>query len=673
MEAGRQRPRRAAARAGRPLPRHRPADRRGRPVRRGRPAARPRRPAGPRRRDPPPGARAAARHRAGRRPARPRCLGRRRCASRAATPLPCAVPVSIDLSAEATGFRRPAAAAAARRLLPGRRAAHPVRRLGPAAGRHRPSRSPARPPGRAWSSPCISPAQTLRETLAALGLPLAGTDPARLRTAEGRFKLVAGGQRGGDLRPGRDARRRAACPAAGVVRRGRGRRSASASRSTGWISTGCCRHGRMPAGLILAGLDRLRPQPAPGRGPVAWRELTGERATLDAALENGRRHAAPPGAADRGAGCRGLRRGSARRAAARPGCQPGISGAGAALMPLLPAEWAGLAPLLAQPLALRLSGGGRRRRWRCAARAISARCGPRRPATLDATRQARGNGTLTLRHPGAPRLLAPLLGPEAGGLARRRGPSRRSPRMSQRHATGRFTRGADDHRRPSGPRRRHLCGRGQMTLALDGARPRLTGASPPSVLPLPALRCAGPSRSAGPARRAGCRAGGGGRRGSSRPAAGAGGGRRHPEAGRRRAAAGGAAGQARRRHAAGDAGGGRRRDAAATGAGAQLADATIASRCSTCPSTSAPAGWRHGEAGRGRPQHGGADGDAGGHPSSASAMACWSGSTLPRCRPPARCRSLARPKRRCARPWPAAPRPSSGWRRRRRLPKAGPA
>ncbi|WP_431268350.1 hypothetical protein [Dankookia sp. P2] len=51
-----------------------------------------------------------------------------------------------------------------------------------------------------------------------------------------------------------------------------------------------------------------------------------------------------------------------------------------------------------------------------------------------------------------------------------------------------------------------------------------------------------------------------------------------------------------------------------------------------------------------------------GRRASRRATACWWASTWRRCRRPARCPSCARPKRRCARPWPAARRPSSGWR-----------
>ena len=164
-------------------------------------------------------------------------------------------------------LRRPAAAPAARRLLPGRRAAVAVRRLGPAAGRHRPSRSPAPPPGRAWSSPCISPAKTLRETLAALGLPLAGTDPARLRSAEGRFKLALEGTETAisDLAATLDGAR---WPATGSGGRG-GDGAPRAPFGLGLTIDRLDLNGLLPplpdAAALNARLGRLRPQPPPRR------------------------------------------------------------------------------------------------------------------------------------------------------------------------------------------------------------------------------------------------------------------------------------------------------------------------------------------------------------------------------------------------------------------------
>ncbi|MFC7544345.1 AsmA family protein [Siccirubricoccus deserti] len=89
----------------------------------------------------------------------------------------------------------------------------------------------------------------LRETLASFGLPLGGTDPARLRQAEGRFRLALQENEAtiSDLVASIDGAR---LSGAGVVRQGCGRRSASASPWTGWTSAGWCRSCPMPRASV---------------------------------------------------------------------------------------------------------------------------------------------------------------------------------------------------------------------------------------------------------------------------------------------------------------------------------------------------------------------------------------------------------------------------------------
>jgi hypothetical protein len=91
---------------------------------------------------------------------------------------------------------------------------------------------------------------------------------------------------------------------------------------------------------------------------------------------------------------------------------------GAALRALLPAGAAELLPLDGQALALRLSGGGRRRPWLLRAEAEVGDLRAEATGTLDAAAApgaARVRRHAHARHPGAPRLLAPLMGGAAAG------------------------------------------------------------------------------------------------------------------------------------------------------------------------------------------------------------------------------------------------------------------
>jgi hypothetical protein len=398
--------------------------------------------------------------------------------------LPQAVPVSIDLSAESTGF-----------------AGLPLRRLRGAffleGERLSLSDVSALLPGEtsievagATAGPRMElavhvAAKTLRETLAALGLNLAGTDPSRLRTAEGRFKLALEGTETAfsDLVATLDGAR---VTGNGVWRQAGAGGAPRASFGLGLAIDRLDLNGLLPPlpdgatlNARLAGFDlnlRLAAE------KVVWRELSAERATLDAALENGRvtlrRLALRTGELDAtvsGA----VQLGTPLRFS---DASLELSGAGAALLPLLPAGWAGLAPMLAQHLALRLSGGGAPEALALRGEGDLGSLRAEASATLD-TLQARGSGTLTLRHPGAPRLLAPLLGPDVVGWL---GPGSFSV-IAALSGQGRTV--TTEHLALVAGAFR---GRGQMTLALDGARPRLTGRFAADVLPLPVLPLRGP-------------------------------------------------------------------------------------------------------------------------------------------------------------------------------------
>ena len=387
--------------------------------------------------------------------------------------------------------RRPAAAPAARRPLPGRRAALPVRPLGRAAGRDHHRGRRRRRPGRAWSSPSVSPRRPCgRRWPRSACRWLAPTRPgcAAPRAASSwRWKAARPRSPTWPRRWTGRSWPATASGGPGIDDRGGNRGCAAQPVGLGLTIDRLDLNGLLPplpdaAGLNarLAGFD-LNLRLAADK--VAWRELTAERATLDAALENGRvtlrRLALRTGELD-AAASGALQLGAPLRIS---DASLEFTGAGAALLPLLPAEWAGLAPLLAPaagapPVRQRCERGAGAARGR----AISARSAPRRRRRW--TRfQSRGSGTLTLRHPGAPRLLAPLLGPEAVAWL---GPGSFSV-IASLSGQGLFSPArmvtAEHLDLVAGSFR----GRGQMTLALDGARPRLTGRFAADVLPLPFL------------------------------------------------------------------------------------------------------------------------------------------------------------------------------------------
>ncbi|MBL6457339.1 AsmA family protein [Belnapia sp. T6] len=379
---------------------------------------------------------------------------------------PLAVPVSIDLSAESTGF----GGVPLRRLRGGffiegdRLTLSDVSALLPGdmeldvAGA---SAGPRMELALRFAGP------SLRDTLAALGLPLSGTDPARLRAAEGRFRLV--------LEEGQAAISDIAATIDGTRLAGDGvvRAAQRLSVGLGLTLDRLDLNGLLPTLTEVPGLD-LNLRLAADR--VAWRDLAAERAVLDASLESGRltlrRLAFRLGELDLAASGSAQLGGSLRL----PDLSVELSGpTGAALQPLAPAAWA---PLLAQPIALRLSGSGVPEAVALRAEGDLGGLRLEAAANLDA-RARRGNGTLTLRHPGAPRLLAPLLGPGAEWLGEGSF-SLIASLAGQMGATPGFT--ADRLDLVAGTLRL----RSQLALALTGPRPRLTGRIEAERLPLPA-------------------------------------------------------------------------------------------------------------------------------------------------------------------------------------------
>ncbi len=265
--------------------------------------------------------------------------------------------------------------------------------------------------------------EAFREVLAAFGAKLAETDPARLRRATGRFRVAL--QEGWSI---------AVSDLVATV-------DGARLRGDGVLRPAAGGAGRLSLGLGLTfdrlDLDGLLPPPWlwPGLGgvasvtaidlnlrlaaeSVAWGGFVARRAALDATLENGRLTLRRLGFAF--AELDVALTGTASFPA--QGGTPArfsdvtleIGGMAASLAELLPAG----SPLGAAlpgdglPVTLRLAGGG-------PAEAVALRLegdlGELRveaQGTIDAPAR-RGTGNLTLRHPGAPRLLAPLLGTQA--------------------------------------------------------------------------------------------------------------------------------------------------------------------------------------------------------------------------------------------------------------------
>lgn len=407
-------------------------------------------------------------------------------AARAAGPR--AIPVGVDLSAEATAF-----------------AGLPLRRLRGAffleGERLTLSDVSALLPGEtevelagATAGPRIELAvrfagASLRETLAALGLPVERTDPARLRAAEGRFRLaLQDGQAAiSDLAATVDGAR---IGGAGALRFGTPRLGIGLGLTFDRLDL----RGLLPAApdwpalpgqllgfdlnLRLAAEQVLLPRRLGEAPPLG-------RATLDATLEGGRLSLRRLGfrLAELDVALTGT---AAFAASPAPGARfsdlalevSGTAGAAAAglLPPALAARLTAL-PAEGIPVALRLSGGGTPEALALRAEGDLGELRAEAQGSLDVP-QRRGAGSLTLRHPGAPRLLGPLLGDP--GLAEWLGQG--SLAVVATLAGGRQGVAAEHLDLVAGG----LRARGQLALDLaNPARPRLTGRLAADALPLP--------------------------------------------------------------------------------------------------------------------------------------------------------------------------------------------
>ena len=328
----------------------------------------------------------------------------------------------------------------------------------------------------------------LRSTIDALGAALGlGTDwiaPARLRTGEGRARLVIepGSVAVPELTATIDGAR---VSGAGVLRQGaRPALGLGLNLDTldleGWLRPGL---DWPAASRMLGSIDanlRIAAERARGQG------ITLERASLDAALENGRltlrRLAGRLAGGDLAVSGTASLGATPRLSDATVELSAPNSRALSALVPLLiPAVIpAGALPggaLVDQALTLRATLNGAPE---ALALQLGADLGEARleaSGTLDLPGR-KGSGNLTLRHPGAPRFLSDALGAEPGdwlgqgslslvaGLAF----------TPQSLAAERFDLVAGALRASGG-----------LSLALDGPRPRLTGRVAAETLILPAI------------------------------------------------------------------------------------------------------------------------------------------------------------------------------------------
>jgi len=317
---------------------------------------------------------------------------------------------------------------------------------------------------------------SLRATLLALGVPLEGTDPTRLREGEGHFRLVLDEAQASvpEFAATLDGTR---VSGAGVLRFG-----ARPALGLGLNFESLPLDGWLPPGMgwaeiqeRLGGVDanlRLSAEQA------QWRAVTIAGLSADASLENGRltvrRLAGRVAESD-----------VALSGVAQLGTPPRFSDlalevtapSAAPLLQLLPGAWPDDLPAAAAPLALRFTGQG-------PAGAVALRGGfdlgdlrAEMNGVLDllAPRYA---GALTLRHPGAPRLLTEGLG-HAAPLWLGEG----SFSLVSNIALGRTEWQAENFNLVAADLRLN----GQANLNLTGPRPRLSGRVNADRLPLPAF------------------------------------------------------------------------------------------------------------------------------------------------------------------------------------------
>ncbi len=316
--------------------------------------------------------------------------------------------------------------------------------------------------------------QDLRATLAAFGYLTDRLDPAVLRTGEGRLRLVLEEAQAAipELTATLDGMR---ISGAGVLRQGP--RPAlglgltlDRLRVDRWIPTGL---SLAEAGRALSGFDvNLRL----AADEVTWGSAVMQRAALDAALEGGRMT---------------LRRLSGRLAEADLAASAVLALSGtprlqeltleangpsaAGLLRLLPGGPLAGTALARQPIALRLAANG-------APEALQIRGGIELgelriegSGTLDAL-QRRGTASVTLRHPGAPRLLAETLDNRVGDWL-----GEGSFSLVATLGFGPATLSAESFELVAGS----LRARGSLSRTEGGARPRYVGRLFAERLPLP--------------------------------------------------------------------------------------------------------------------------------------------------------------------------------------------
>jgi hypothetical protein len=336
----------------------------------------------------------------------------------------------------------------------------------------------------------------LRATLMALGLDLSATDPTLLRQGEGRMRLVLEETQAAipEFVATLDGAR---VSGAGLLRFGA--RPALGLGLTfdrldldGWLPRGtdplalALRPGGFDANLRLAA-ER-----------ATWRGLTVEKLSVDGALEGGRITARrlagkvagadialsgqlAPGTATGAA--TGAGTGAAANAPPRltDGALDVTAPIGRPLLALLPGTWEETAPLTAQPLALRIAASGPLNALALRAGLDMGEVRMEANGTLDTT-APRYAGNLTLRHPGATRLIAEATGlPEPLWLGN--GSLSLIATLTATPQGGQL----DNFDFVAGEARLG----GQLALAIaPAARPRVTGRVAAEILPLPAT--AGP-------------------------------------------------------------------------------------------------------------------------------------------------------------------------------------
>jgi uncharacterized protein involved in outer membrane biogenesis len=315
----------------------------------------------------------------------------------------------------------------------------------------------------------------LRGTVDALGFGADWLAPARFREGEGRARLVLepGSIAVPELSATLDGTR---VSGAGVMRFGA--RPALGLGLTvdtldleGWLRPGL---DWPAASRLLGSLDanlRLAAERA------RWRGATLERASLDAALENGRltlrRLAGQLGGADLSASGTALL-----------GATPRLSDAtlelsapnARALSALLPGSWPDGTRLANEPLTFRATANGAPEALTLQTSAEVGEARLEATGTLDLPGR-RGNGNLTLRHPGAPRLLS-----DAFGIAAAEWIDQGSLSLVTSLSAGPQGITADRFDLVAGA----LRASGQLALSLD-ARPRLTGRIAMETLALPTI------------------------------------------------------------------------------------------------------------------------------------------------------------------------------------------